>query len=540
MQDAANSDEIVLALQWEPVDSMAKGIRSPFFALGFGFLVIAGGCSLPMAHLKSNDHPDSSEIGGPDRQFPQETPVGRPPHSSAGEGDVAGYTPGQLKRGPSQAAVSPQENRSQTTAQGQAPTNQVISVDLLVAELEAEGLLDPAAKAQLTADLCRTPPHLWQGVVEAFRAGLEIRKRRQSTSQLESTEVFIDDDNVQPASFSSTTSQTSLQNPQAQLEPPPEENQNRLATSSRPANTTIRDDPNLNSATNRPEASQAALRPASSSRQETSFAAAQQDSRRLLDRSALQEAGRSDSMATRPSSPFDDEDAADWEEWVKRGIHGLEDQQNRSSTEEIQLRLLHLALANREKTLDPIPSLSPSLQDFWSQTLFGILLLEDTHLHSDRQLRLMEARRHLENGIRRLGEECPLEVTGLAFVTSVQSWGVYDAFEQYEFSPGQKVLLYAEVENLASESTAKGYRTAWRSSYQILDATGKQIAQYEYPTNEEFCRRPRRDFFIGCELSFPKDAPPGRYTLRLTVVDMIKQRVGQGTVDFTIRAQPLR
>jgi len=519
---------------------MAKGFRSPFFALGFGLLVIAGGCSLPMAHLKSDTHPGSSEVGGPDPQLPKETATGRPSHTSAGGAEVAGYTPEMLKESPSQSPVLPRGNQVKTAAQGQNPTDQVISVDLLVAELEAEGLLDPTTKAQLTADLCRTPPQLWQGVVEAFRAGLEIRKRRQSTSQLESKEVFIEDSDVQATSFSSTTSRTSGQNPQVQLEPPPQQNQNRVATASGATNTIVRDAPDLNSGTDRQGATQATIRPASSSRQEVSFATAPQDSRRLPDRSAVQEAGQSDSMTSKSSAPFDDEVTADWEEWVKKGIHGLEGRQSRSSTEEIQLRLLHLALANREKTLDPIPGLSPSLQDFWSQTLFGVLLLEDTQLHSDRQLRLMEARRHLENGIRRLGEECPLEITGLAFVTSVQSWGVYEAFEQYEFSPGQKVLLYAEVENLASESTAKGYRTAWRSSYQILDATGKQIAQYEYPANEEYCRRPRRDFFIGCELSFPKDALPGRYTLRLTVVDMIKQRVGQGTVDFTIRAQPSR
>ena len=67
-------------------------------------------------------------------------------------------------------------------------------------------------------------------------------------------------------------------------------------------------------------------------------------------------------------------------------------------------------------------------------------------------------------------------VRNLAFCTEVQSYGCVKPFKAYEFAPGQEVLLYAEVENFTSEATPKGYHTALRSSYQVLDGRGQRVA----------------------------------------------------------------
>lgn len=522
---------------------MAKGFRLRLFQLSVPFLLFAGGCSLPMIRSTSGPQSHSAEIGASAAMSAQSSASAELspfPNSEVGIKSNAG-TPANSKQTDLREISLPQANQSQLVANSQDRNSSVVSVDLLVSELEAEGLLDSAAKVQLTADLCRTPPHLWQGVVEAFRASLEVRKRKESARQFQSSEVFIEDNNVQGASYASIASQSPSQNTQtAKATPSSNQRQNSFAGNSEDANLAAFEERKPPPGSNQEDLVHRDVRERSSPELGPSSSARLTGQRGVSECEKMEDGQRNEGPQSDLASRFDTNVTTSWNDQVKQAIHWLEGQANLSLQEEIQLRLLHLTLTNREKALEPIPGISPSLQDFWSQTLFGVLLLEDTQLHSDRQLRLLEARRHLENGVRRLGEECPLEVTGLAFVTSVQSWGVYEAFEQYEFSPGQKVLLYAEVENLASESTAKGYRTAWRSSYQILDATGKQVAQYEYPPNEEFCRRPRRDFFIGCELSIPKDAPPGRYTLRLTVVDMIKQRVGQGTVDFSVRSQAAR
>ncbi len=517
---------------------MVRRFRWRFHEVWLGLLLIAGGCATTAGYLDSALRPGPPQLSQSSTGASQ-SPIPNPQTPAAPT--VTASAPSDLPIGEALGSSSPisavgPEGPSSLSRE-QTPGHSIVSVDLLVSELEAEGLLDAESKAQLTADLCRTPPHLWEGMVAAFRASMQLRKQKSAQGQIDSSEVFIEDKDVRPASYRTSGGSTPPQDPQANSQTPSphvvqDDAATKLAVPRSPISTGTRSDIRKEESS-----SQTDTQVRSESEVASTLPPARQIAHSLPDRPSPREGQGTKAASSESPSPFDEETAKTWDDWVTKAIRVLEDQPTRSTREELQLRLLRLALTHREGALEPIPGLSPSLQDFWGQTLFGLLLLEDTQLHSDQQLRLVEARRHLENGIRRLAEECPLEVTGLAFVTSVQSWGVYDAFEQYEFLPGQKVLLYAEIENLASESTAKGYRTAWRSSYQILDATGKQIASYEYAPNEEYCRRPRRDFFIGCELSFPTDAPPGRYTLRLTVVDLIRQRVGQGTVDFTLRSR---
>ena len=47
-----------------------------------------------------------------------------------------------------------------------------------------------------------------------------------------------------------------------------------------------------------------------------------------------------------------------------------------------------------------------------------------------------------------------------------------------------------------SEATPKGFHTALRSSYQILDQQGRRVIQHDLGTTEEYCRNGRRDYFI--------------------------------------------
>ena len=201
-----------------------------------------------------------------------------------------------------------------------------------------------------------------------------------------------------------------------------------------------------------------------------------------------------------------------------------------------RLRLLHLVLGHRSEAVDPMPGLEPSVQDFWSRELFGLSTLMDTELIADPSRRTAEAKRNLSEAVSRLGDGAPLEVRNLAFVTEVQSWGVYRPEEKCEFAPEQKVLLYAEVENLLSKDTPRGHLTAWRCSYQIFDSRGQRVAEHEFAANEEYCQNVRRDFFIGCEFYLPKRVYPGKHTLQLTVADVISQKIGQSSIDFTIRS----
>jgi hypothetical protein len=140
----------------------------------------------------------------------------------------------------------------------------------------------------------------------------------------------------------------------------------------------------------------------------------------------------------------------------------------------------------------------------------------------------------------RMGESGSLVVRNMSFCTDVSSYGVYSRFERDEFKPGQEVLLYAEIENFKSESTAKGYHTALASSYRIFDSRGQQVDEQQFALTEEHCQNARQDFFIRYFLWMPKRAYDGKYTLQLSIEDTLNKKIGQASIEFTIKEAPAR
>jgi len=203
-----------------------------------------------------------------------------------------------------------------------------------------------------------------------------------------------------------------------------------------------------------------------------------------------------------------------------------------------RLRILYLLAGRREDALRPIPVSSPAMhemQEFWSNEIYGLAVWLDSQRITDTRRRAEEAKRHLNKALARLADMSPLVVKNLAFVTEIQSFGTYQPCKKLEFGPDEPVLLYAEVENLKSEETPKGYHTAWRSSYRIFDSRGQLVVEHEPAASEEYCQNPRRDFFIGCQLRLPKRMYPGRHTLQLTVEDLKGQKTGQSSIEFAVK-----
>ncbi len=148
--------------------------------------------------------------------------------------------------------------------------------------------------------------------------------------------------------------------------------------------------------------------------------------------------------------------------------------------------------------------------------------------------RAAAATEHLRTAANKLAQSAPLAVRNLAFCTEVLSYGMYKPFPKYEFKPGQEAVLYAEIDNFISQPTDKGYHTALKSRYQIVDSRGIRIAEQEYPVTEEWCKNPRRDYFVRYFLYMPSRIAPGSYTLELTIEDTLGNKIGQSSIPFTI------
>lgn len=450
---------------------------------------------------------------------------------------------------------------SQNEADGRAAD---VTIHSLIAELESSQPLEPETKQRLIEDLQRTPPHLWPAVVQLFRATLAYRRTETSPGK-DAGQQSHQDGRVEAAVV-----QAAWQYSPATESPPPgglETGPGRASSDSRPQSF-ARTEQTLGNAVPSvailpPPPNGMTGRPTSATMPSSTPAYGGPNSGMPPESSLLPPSTQSPGLvevglsaaSVRPGFPDVESTASaavaapaerDWRYLLNSARWQLESRIKTASggsnqEEELRLRLINLALADREEAVRPVAGLPPNMQDFWSKTFFGLsLMITDPPAGGVETgaASALEAQRYLQDAMQRLRETCPLEIRNPTFVTAVQSWGVYDPFEKNEFSPGRQVLLYAEIENLKSESTAKGYRTSWQSAYRILDESGRVVADYQYPPNEEYCRRVRRDFFIGCELSIPPQLAPGRYTLRLSVTDLLSRRTGETSIEFSVPERP--
>ena len=368
-------------------------------------------------------------------------------------------------------------------------------------ELRQLGTLDPAAQNKLMDDLKQTDPALWPLVMQQFRAAIAYKRR---ADQRQATEANSDPQLTggnQPADRISRL--PAAQDAQAASNNPPKDYFSaaaELPTGSQTVQQAVQH------AVNEQPAKETANAVINAS---YNAPVSQEPDNSQGELSAAIKALE----AAAPSNPKTPDDLA----------------------QQARLRMLYVLAGRRDDALKPIPSAPPAMQEFWSKELYGLSMLLDSEKTPDTTRRAAESKQILSEAIARLGETAPLVVRNLSFCTAIQSYGCFTPFKKYEFTPDQEALLYAEMDNFASESTSKGFHTQLHSSYQILDSAGQRVAEHTFTTTEEYCQNARRDFFIGYHLRLPKRINPGKYTLQLTIEDQKSQKVGQSSIEFAIK-----
>ncbi|NLS90581.1 MAG: hypothetical protein GXX96_00155 [Planctomycetaceae bacterium] len=396
----------------------------------------------------------------------------------------------------------------------------VAEMSTFIHELEAATHIDPATRSQILATAFQTPPQWQPQLIRQYRALLALGRTSLAASSPESVTIG------QPP-----TAATTLSPPQVP------------GTEPRPATVVA-------ASHNEPvesEEVEAAANPEKSSDLERQLEALLREMKHTkVEAAAFTTVDDASESLSGPASKSDDRPIAkdaSWQQFVESAIEKLEQQRERQldsnvrEEDEARLRLLYLIADRRDDAVRAIASLEPEMQEFWSKQFFGLATLLNPELITDRSNRLIESKRNLDEAIRRLGESAPLFVRNLAFITSVDSYGAYTPFDDYNFQPGQAVLLYAEVENFCCKETARGYHTSLRSSYEIFDSSRQKVADHEFSTNDEYCKNARRDFFTVCEFRMPEKLQPGKYELRLTVADLNGDKAGESSITFHIRGE---
>ncbi len=415
----------------------------------------------------------------------------------------------------------------------------------VMADLEQAGTIDPAARDRLLADLRQTDPSLWPLMLQQFRAAAAYRRQleeREKPSGLPASGVTVlgppGSASERPVRLPEIGPGTSGPSPAAAAGgrysgPLPAGGQVAVAAGAAPGLCQVDTCQPL------PRVAGAAAGSAAAAGSPAG-AAAGIGSKPAGPPGGVVQAGYQSPISSGRAGLTA---SGQWQACLAGAIQAIEAESKAKPkgqsdpTLEARLRMLYLLAGRRDDAMLPIPAASSSDQDYWSKQIFGLYTWLDAERTPDAARRAGETKRILSEALARLGESAPLVVRNLAFCTAVLGYGSIQPFKKSEFAPDQEVLLYAEVENFRSESTAKGFHTSLRSSYQIFDSRGQRVADHEFPVVEEFCQNPRRDYFIGYHLRLPKRIYPGKHKLQLTVEDSQSHKVGQSTIGFTVKGE---
>ena len=424
-------------------------------------------------------------------------------------------------RGPSPPATDPfsastPPSKYPTTAStaGNNPSNSAAATPAELAAVMASvqdlGAVDPVAQNALLEDLKKTDPSLWPQLVQTFRSSVAYHKQTQERDRL----AAIQSGQMQQAGLAQAPEPIgpNVIPAQAVATQPP--------TYSDPAAASYRTLQPL------PESMSPAVAPKSIPAE---FAASYPNTR-------MPEVHLCSAEQTIPS---------DWHDQLAATIKTLESGTTISNAsnapvnpaEQATLRMLYLAAGRRDDALRSAPGLATTDQEFWNEELSGLAAALDACRPTDanqRAVQAADAADHLRTAAGKLGQSATLVVRNPAFCTEVLSYGIYKPFPKYEFKPGQEAVLYAEVDNFVSQPADRGNHTALKSKYQIVDSRGVRVAQQEYPVTEEWCKNPRRDYFVRYFLYMPSRIASGNYTLELTVEDTLGNKQSQSNVPFTI------
>jgi hypothetical protein len=368
---------------------------------------------------------------------------------------------------------TPAAKKADETTADEKKTATPAELAAIMAEVQQLGALDPAAQNALLEDLKRTDPALWPQLVQTFRASIAYRRQMEERTRL-----------------------ARGQNPQS----------------------------GLAGAQGLPATTDGAVAPKAPSPE---FAKDYPDTKMPAVK-----------LASATSA-----DTGDWRTQLASLARNLESQQGAigatpgtapSASSQAAVRMMYLAAGQRDDALRPMSGVSANEQEFWTSEFYGLSTELDTDRMPDPSRRAAEAAEHLRNAATTLGHSGSLIVRNLTFCTEVNSYGMIKPFAKYDFKPGEQVILYAEVENFASETTEKGFHTALKSSYEILDSRGVRVDGQDFAVTEEVCRNARRDFFIRYFVFMPKRIYDGTYSLQLTLEDTLGKKVVQSVIKFNI------
>lgn len=139
-------------------------------------------------------------------------------------------------------------------------------------------------------------------------------------------------------------------------------------------------------------------------------------------------------------------------------------------------------------------------------------------------------------------EERALAITETRFCRRVHGFGSVDPLPPGEtLKAGQKVWLYAELTGVRYDPDEDGFRSRIASRLELFHTpeegpvrAADSVWVETTPDVEDLCRHRRRDYFVNYVIPLPKSTKPGEYVLRLSVTDLLSNRVTTSDLPLSI------
>ena len=218
-----------------------------------------------------------------------------------------------------------------------------------------------------------------------------------------------------------------------------------------------------------------------------------------------------------------------------------QDEREEFLSRHVALRMLYRVGGRHELALQAIPEIDPEEQEFWQHLFWGLANYFDTESLPGTDERAAEAAAQLTQAVLKLQRRAALEIKFAALCDQIEGYGVFESRSATTVSPGETVLLYAELANVSSVEEGSGqYLASHANLIEIVPQGGEtdHVIGIELPVTEDRCRRQRRDYFASYAFELPRELAPGPHVLRLTVVDRGTRRRAQYSLNFLVGESP--
>jgi len=249
------------------------------------------------------------------------------------------------------------------------------------------------------------------------------------------------------------------------------------------------------------------------------------------------------SQSVVPTTPnFSSHGAGDWRAPVRAAVeqlrYAIEQTPNgRTTSNEMRLRMLEMLLDNKTEAVRPMQSADKTLNEFLGHQVLGWTDLLDESMQNSRS-RYVSAVYRFGEGLTELQNLCPIKLKNVMFIEDWIAFGQYVPRNTQEFYPGDKFLVYMEIDNPTVRRIPDGFEVGVSLSYEIRDAHAAIVDRRELGPSGERSLSRKRDYALAVPGTLPPSLAPGQYHLRINVTDLNDDSMQYAEEQIPFRVAP--